>query len=207
MSEPSRTAVGSHLQAGEPTPGTVSPGAATPAILSMVKTAALVAFVLVPATTHAAERNPFTEAVDPPRTFLASAWFGSHHRDGYGVALGVVPVDWLQVEVSGAYRYELSLAAIVRVLPFPRSALTPFVSAGANRATSRLPGRLGYTTFSLIGTAGLQTRVAGRWFLGAEVAMLYELSDTAKVGKTTTTFTPSDRIDVVPGAFFGAYFP
>lgn len=168
---------------------------------------AFAALVSLPATTHAAERNPFTEPVDPPGRFLASGLFGSHHRDGYGVALGVVPLDWLQVEVSGAYRYELSLAALVRVLPFPRAALTPFVSAGANRATSKLPGRLGYTTFSLIGSAGLQTRVAGRWFLGAEVAMLYELSDTAKVGKTTTTFTPSDRVDVVPGAFFGAYLP
>lgn len=155
----------------------------------------------------AAEHIPFVDPVEPPRSLMIAGHFGSHHRDGYGGAVGFVPVRWIQLEVSAAYRYETSLAALVRFLPLPTSALGPFVSVGMNRATSKLPGRLGYTTVSTFGTVGLQARVSGRYFVSAEFAILYELYDVAKVGKTQTTYEPSQRFDFVPGAFLGAYLP
>lgn len=167
---------------------------------------AALALLVLPTRAAAAERNPFTEPAGPPGHVLAAAHFGSQHRDGYGLTLGVAPVPWMQVEVSAGYYYELSLGAVVRVLPFPRGALTPFVSVGANRAVSKLSGGLRYTSVSVVGAIGLQTRVAGRWFLGAEVAMLYEVYDSAKIGSSTSTLSPDNPVDFVPGAFFGVYF-
>lgn len=174
-----------------------------------IRAAALVgalALLFSPTPTSAAERNPFTDPVGPPGLFLATTHFASHHRDGYGVALGVAPLPWLQVEGSAGYLYEISLAALVRVLPLPKSALTPFLSVGANRAVTKLDGGLRYSVISAFTTVGLQTRVAGRWFLGAEVAVLFELYDSSKVGDLKSTSTPADRVDVLPGGFFGAYF-
>lgn len=161
-----------------------------------------------PAGAQAGVRNPFTEpAGEPPGFLVASAHAASHHRDGFGGALGVVPLPWLQVELSAAYRYETSIAGLVRLLPFPSSALTPFLGLGGNRAVTRLPGGLRYATFSAIATLGLQARVAERWFVGAELAGLYQVIDAAKVGSTRASLTPSDRFDFIPGAFVGAYFP
>lgn len=203
MSEPFLGAHGSKSDAGVPRSGPVSPEAARRALFVALLCGAL----LGSRGADAAERVPFVDPVEPPRPLLVSGHFGSHHRDGYGGAIGFVPVRWIQLEVSAAYRYETSLAALVRFLPLPTSALGPFVAIGMNRATSKLPGRLGYTTVSTFGTVGLQARVSGRYFVSAELAILYELYDVARVGKVQTTFEPSQRFDFVPGAFLGAYLP
>lgn len=192
MTEPSPRAAGSHRR------------------MEWVRTAALAGALLLlfsPAPAGAAERNPFSDPVGPPPgLLLANTHFASHHRDGYGVALGIVPLPWLQVEGSAGYFYEISLAAVARVLFLPRTALTPFVSVGGNRAVTKLSGGLRYSTISAIGTVGLQARISGRWFLGVEVATLVELYDNSKVEGVKTTSTPADRVDVLPGGFVGAYF-
>jgi hypothetical protein len=163
--------------------------------------------MLAGAPARAAPPNPFREAVGSPGPLLAHAHFASHHRDGYGLGIGATPLPWLQLEASAGYLYELSLAAVARVLFLPRRALTPFVGAGANRAVTKLDGGLRYTTVSAIGTVGLQARVSERWFVGLEIATLVELYNTAKVSTVKSTSTPADRVDVLPGGFFGLYFP
>jgi len=164
------------------------------------------AALLMPTAARAEERNPFTEPAGDPGHVLVRGHVGSHHRDGYGGAIGVAPIPWVQLEFSAAYRYETSYAGLVRVLPFPRSVLTPFVSLGLDRATTKLDGPLRYTTLSAFSTVGLQMRVAGRWFLGAEIAIMYELVGAAKVDSNKSTVTPSDPFDFIPGFYLGGYF-
>ncbi|MBI2394506.1 MAG: hypothetical protein HYV09_33360 [Deltaproteobacteria bacterium] len=176
--------------------------------MDFLRTSGLAVVAVLSAAAPAQAANPFAAPVGPPPGFvLASAHAGSHHRDGFGAALGVAPLQWLQIELSAAYRYEISIAALTRVVMLPQAALSPFVAAGANRSVTKLQNGLRYTSFSAFATVGLQARVAERWFVGAEIAALYALIDQAKVGSTRTALTPGDRFDLVPGTFIGAYFP
>lgn len=150
--------------------------------------------------------KPFSQELGPPGVVSVGVHSGSYHRDGLGLALGVHLLPWLQIEGSGAYRYEISLATALRGILFPSASLSPYATLGFDRSVTRLKNELRYTSYSAFLGLGLQARIARDWFLAVEGAALYTTSDEARVGDAIYKLTPADRLDVVPGGRFGFYF-
>lgn len=153
-------------------------------------------------------KNPFASSQQaPPGWFVANLHAGSFHENGIGVSAGVVPIRYLELKGSYAYRYERSLAAYAKVNILPMALLSPYVSTGYVRAGVKFDKGLSVAADSWFAALGLQARFLDHYFIGVEAAGLYVLQHSVTLDGATVLLGASDRFDVLIGFQTGVYFP
>ncbi len=128
---------------------------------------------------------------------------GSSQRDGFGPRLWLVP--WRYTELSASYGYgtEHSFVGTVSVPIFPLAELRPYVVSGYALALTRLPYGLRMYTHQVVGGLGMDARVLGRYYLGAEVTLNTVWKVTLKNKDDTMDLTAGDRYSFVSGIHMG----
>jgi len=153
---------------------------------------------------HDGFTNPFAQRYEAPSRWLRTGvHMGSSQRDGFGPRLWLVP--WRYAELSASYGYgtEHSFVGTVSVPVFPLAQLRPYVVSGYALALTRLPYGLRMYTHQVVGGLGMDARVLGRYYLGAEVTLNTVWKVTLKNKDDTMDLTAGDRYSFVSGIHMG----
>lgn len=148
--------------------------------------------------------NPFAQRYDDPSGWVRTGvHMGSSQRDGFGPRLWIVP--WRYAELSASYGYgtEHSFVGTLSVPIFPLAELRPYVVSGYALALTRLPYGLRMYTHQVVGGLGMDARVLGRYYLGAEVTLNTVWKVTLKNKDDTMDLTAGDRYSFVSGIHMG----